>query len=191
MAVKTFTTGEVLTASDTNTYLNNGGLVYITQTSATSGSSLSVDNVFSSTYSNYRILIDGYQPATGGTALYLRMRVGGADANGNDYYGALVGTYVDASSSNIQANGVSYMVTGIYNSATTIAIGQCSMDVFGPNRTERTFFGITATLYNTQFGGRAGFGEHNLTTAYTGFTLYPSSGNFSNFRVWVYGYLNS
>ncbi len=29
MAVKTFTTGEVLTAADTNTYLNNGGLVYI------------------------------------------------------------------------------------------------------------------------------------------------------------------
>ena len=32
MAVKTFSTGEVLTASDTNTYLNNGGLVYITST---------------------------------------------------------------------------------------------------------------------------------------------------------------
>ena len=32
MAIKTFTTGEVLTASDTNTYLANAGLVYITST---------------------------------------------------------------------------------------------------------------------------------------------------------------
>jgi hypothetical protein len=30
MAIKTFTTGEVLTASDTNTYLANSGLVFET-----------------------------------------------------------------------------------------------------------------------------------------------------------------
>jgi hypothetical protein len=30
MAIKTFTSGAVLTSADTNTYLNNGGLVYIT-----------------------------------------------------------------------------------------------------------------------------------------------------------------
>jgi hypothetical protein len=29
MAIKTFTTGEVLTAADTNTYLANSGLVYV------------------------------------------------------------------------------------------------------------------------------------------------------------------
>jgi hypothetical protein len=29
MAIKTFTTGEVLTASDTNTYLANAGLVFV------------------------------------------------------------------------------------------------------------------------------------------------------------------
>ena len=39
MAIKTFTTGEVLTASDTNTYLNNGGLVFINQVSYTASTS--------------------------------------------------------------------------------------------------------------------------------------------------------
>ena len=53
MAVKTFTTGEVLTASDTNTYLANAGLVYITSTSVGTGGSLTVSNCFSATYNNY------------------------------------------------------------------------------------------------------------------------------------------
>ena len=185
MAVKTFTTGEVLTASDTNTYLANAGLVYITQTSATSGSSLSVNNVFSSTYSNYRILIDGYQPATAGTALVMRMRVGGADEAGANYYYGYRGLYADGTSSDNTGNGLTFFEVGIYNSASTIPVGNCSMDVFGPNRAERTYFSVAATLYAGQFGGRTGFAEHNLTTAYTGFSLIPSSGNFTNIRVWV------
>ena len=59
MAVKTFTTGEVLTASDTNTYLNNGGLVYISGTTVGTGvSSVTVSSAFSSTYDNYRVIIN-------------------------------------------------------------------------------------------------------------------------------------
>ena len=36
MAIKTFTSGAVLTAADTNTYLTNSGLVYIAQGELTS-----------------------------------------------------------------------------------------------------------------------------------------------------------
>ena len=57
MAIKTFTSGEVLTASDTNTYLNNGGLVYITQGFAIDTPALDVNSVFSSTYDNYRVVL--------------------------------------------------------------------------------------------------------------------------------------
>ena len=52
MAIKTFTTGEVLTASDTNTYLNNGGLVYITQATLT-GVSVNIQGCFSATFDSY------------------------------------------------------------------------------------------------------------------------------------------
>lgn len=190
MAVKTFTS-TTLSSSDVNTYLANAGLVYITQASATSGSSLSVDNVFSSTYSNYRIMIDAFQPASAARGLVLRLRVGGVDASNADYYYALLGGYVDGTSSSTYGNASTFADTGIYNSTNTLPIGNSAIDVFGPNRAERTYFGINSTLYNTQFGGRAGFAEHNLTTAYTGFSLMPASGNFTNIRVWVYGYRNS
>ena len=50
MAVKTFTQGEKLTAADTNTYLNNGGLVFVKQVtvgSAVSPIRLSVEGTIS------------------------------------------------------------------------------------------------------------------------------------------------
>ena len=59
MAVKTFTS-EVLSSSDTNTYLANSGLVYVT--SATIGSAVSsvtVSSAFSATYDAYKIVIAG------------------------------------------------------------------------------------------------------------------------------------
>jgi hypothetical protein len=58
MAIKTFTTGEVLTASDTNTYLANAGLVYVkSQTIGTGVSSVIVSDCFTTDYDNYKIVV--------------------------------------------------------------------------------------------------------------------------------------
>ena len=51
MSVKTFTT-ETLTSADTNTYLANSGLVYITQATMT-GATVSIQGCFSATYDSY------------------------------------------------------------------------------------------------------------------------------------------
>jgi len=85
MAIKTFTTGEVLTASDTNTYLANSGLVYIKQqTVGNAVASVTVSDAFSSTYDNYKITYTG-GASSGGGALKLTL---GATVTG--YYGALI-----------------------------------------------------------------------------------------------------
>lgn len=188
MAVKTFAAGEVLTASDTNTYLNNGGLVYITEQAVTSGATLSFNNVFTSTYENYRILFYEFQPATAGNSLRLRMRAGGTDASTNDYYYAFNGLYVDGSTANNFSSAASSIDIGLYNSANTIAINYAAVDVFGPARTVRTFMNVNSSLYNAQFGCRNGIAEHNLTNAYDGFTVFPLAGNISNLRIKIYGY---
>ena len=51
MSVKTFST-EVLTSADTNTYLTNSGLVYVSQSTFTNDSPL-ITGVFSADYENY------------------------------------------------------------------------------------------------------------------------------------------
>jgi hypothetical protein len=80
MAIKTFTSGEVLTSADTNTYLANSGLVYIAEGStSTSVLGLNFNNVFTSTYDNYRIMIDYFKPVTAARFVALQLRVGGFD----------------------------------------------------------------------------------------------------------------
>ena len=57
MAIKTFTTGEVLTAADTNAYLANSGLVFI-KSQTFSAASFQVTSIFSASYANYRIFVN-------------------------------------------------------------------------------------------------------------------------------------
>ena len=83
MAVKTFT-NEQLTASDTNTYLANSGLVYITSATVSgTPSSLSVPNCFSSTYDHYRIVFNGITFSASGFSY--TVQVGGYTSG---YYGS-------------------------------------------------------------------------------------------------------
>jgi hypothetical protein len=192
MAIKTFSSGEVLTASDTNTYLNNGGLVYITETLVTAGSATSVsfNNVFTSTYDNYQIVIDGFTPSIGGRGLNLRLRVGGVDAAGaTDYPNAFLGLTAAGVASNFSTTGDSYGSTGIYSSSTTIPYGSSTITMFNPARAVRTFANVHGQLFDAQLFHRTGSFQHNLATAYDGFTLFMSStGNITTLRVRVYGY---
>lgn len=192
MAVKSnFASGDVLTASDTNTYLTNGGLVYVTQLLVTAGSSTAVsfNNCFTSTYDNYRVVIDSFQPSVAGRGLQLRLRVGGVDAAGTDYYYSCRGLYVDSTSADVGQSGVTVMDTFIYNSTNTLAVCAATWDIFRPFKAERTMFLGNSMLYNAQFGCRNGMGEHNLATSYDGFTLLMNStGNITNVNVRVYGY---
>jgi hypothetical protein len=72
MAVKTFTTGEVLTAADTNTYLANSGLVYISATSPSAAATPAIDGCFTSTYAHYLIT---YNLTTSLTGQYTAIRL--------------------------------------------------------------------------------------------------------------------
>lgn len=85
MAVKTFTTGSVLTAADTNTYLANAGLVYISQTTFSGATSVSVSNAFSATYDRYVVLADITGSNIGGYA-YVRFKTGSTEYSVAEYY---------------------------------------------------------------------------------------------------------
>jgi len=86
MAVKTFTTGEVLTAADTNTYLANSGLVYVSGASFTNATSVDITG-FSTTYAMYRVMLKVCRHTGSGTSSILAT-VRSSSAAGNNYYGA-------------------------------------------------------------------------------------------------------
>lgn len=183
MAVKTWTSGEVLTASDLNTYAGNPGLVYITQVNpGTSLTSYAVNNVFSSTYDNYRVVYTGY---TTSTAEPLKMRLGSQNTGyyGHFFYGAYdtstLGSVPDSNQQEFR-----YVAGGNINDAGSVMI----MDIFNPNKAQNTTIRSHVVFYSTIVNGTYGGVVFN-TTQFTGFTLYRfSSGTFGGGTLTVYGY---
>ena len=143
MAIKTFTTGEVLTASDTNTYLANAGLVYITSASATSGTTLNIDNIFSSSYRSYRIVLDDVRIVSGVTGLGIQLRVGGA-TNNTTYYNVRQGFdyTTGVAGAAPTANGTGWNIALIVDSSNSAG---CIIDIFNPFLTQKTSHASTGT----------------------------------------------
>jgi hypothetical protein len=185
MAVKTFTTGEVLTAADTNTYLANSGLVYITSATMTGSTSiLNMDNIFTSTYDNYRILVQNLSPAA--SAFFdMRFRSGGVSRI-TQYQFALVGFTAGGAASNDSSGG--YVAQGYFGGQSSFAgdTVNSAWDVFTPFTTNRTTVTFQTVAYPSVFATRSGIIEHDHGVSNDGITIY-SSQNFSG-KVTVYGY---
>ena len=176
MAIKTFTTGEVLTAADTNTYLANAGLVFVkSQTIGNGVSSVSVTSAFNSTYDNYRIVASG---GIGSALQAMTMILTGSTAS---YYQILAyWTYAGAATSGGVNNGASWAYIGESGDSNTICI-----DILNPNKTKYTQF--SGHYIGSVSGTIAGY--HGITTAYTGFTIAVPN-TMTGGTITVYGYRN-
>ena len=149
MAVKTFTTGEVLTAADTNTYLNNGGLVYIAATTVSAASTPAIDGCFTSTYAHYFITYN-LTTSIAGQYTALRLRAGGTPKNANYDRVGFFTTVGGASGADGWSTGAGEMY--LAGQSTTMLVGN-------------------VYVYNPQVSGRTGFSG---TASYPG--LYQSNG---------------
>ncbi len=187
MAVKTFTTGEVLTAADTNTYLANSGLVYIAQTVAGSGAAtITLDNIFTATYNAYKIIASGgTTSSTNAFTMQLLDNTGAAVTTGyyeTFIYSAYSGTTVLAANGNNIANfqrfGGAIATSGAY--------GSC--EIINP-------FAATPTLYYSSpridaAGGNAGYsaGQQSSASSMRGVRITPSAGTVTGVTLTAYGY---
>jgi hypothetical protein len=180
MAIKTFTTSEVLTAADTNTYLANSGLVFVkSQTIGSGVGSVTITDAFSATYDHYRISISNLVHTTGGQ---LKLTFGSLTTG--YYYGTpLSATAGGAFNFNSAAN-TSYIDLGnipaTWNSDFTFDI----LAPFIATATKATGFGYVNSI---SFGG-LGDGIQTSSTSVTTFTLTPTAGTLTSGTVTVYGY---
>jgi len=177
MAVKTFTSA-TLSSSDTNTYLANAGLVYVTQVTVGTGvSSVTVSSCFNSTYDAYEILYtNGASSVT--EVLYLQL----AGITGTNYY--------SAGAQNTSGSGA-YNGIGV-NAGTRWQIGTCTTTSHGLRMTVHNPFVAKNTYHRCDFAsdytsGWSG-GVCNTATSTTGFTLSPGSGTLTGGTITVYGY---
>lgn len=222
---KTFVTGDVLTAADTNGYLmqgvwvfasaaardaavtspQEGNMCYLKDTDAvqsysgsawtavggtpgftkiTSGTisaatSVNVNNCFSSTYKNYKILLR--QTAGTSTNTTMKLRVGGTDSSVN-YYSwqgfTLLGT--GAYDYIVSSNAASFSILADSSSS-------LSLDVFSPNEALKTF--MSWQMVNEYSSNKQGYGGawHNPATSYDGLTLTFTAATTGTYVIYGYG----
>lgn len=181
MAVKTFTAGAVLTTSDTNTFLANSGLVYVTQTTL-SGASVNIDNCFSSTYASYRIVIQGASCASGTLFVTVAFRPTSVSGYNTSFYDTRQENGAFTTDTNI-----AYWVPSLIVDATNMSGGV--IDIHNPQTAVTASFQAQGTDPRTTGGFiRNAAGFHNQTNQYTGVTIGCLSGTFDAGTATVYGY---
>lgn len=183
MAIKTFTTGEVLTAADTNTYLANSGLVYVTSATVGSGvSSVTVSSAFSSTYDNYVVIYTG---GTTNATNNLGIQMGSTTTG---YYGTII--YSLPSGGGVASIGVNNGANWVYvGDGTTGGGTRLACTIYAPNLAVRTGIGASYMGTGTSSGAFGTFnGNLDNSTQYTAFTIAPNSGTLTGGTVTVYGY---
>jgi hypothetical protein len=182
MAIKTFTTGEVLTASDTNTYLANSGLVYVgAGTLSLTTSATNVTGVFSSTYKHYRVLLDITARSTS-NRFDMRYIVGTTPTS-SAYYNAGIGC--DFGSNTTVYYQRSNNDNQIYFDTQT-GSATYTLDIMDPQLARGTTmhgrFSSAQTALSLGFGGVQG-----SSTQFTGFQLFTSTGTMT-VEYLIYGY---
>jgi hypothetical protein len=179
MSIKTFTTGEVLTAADTNTYLANGGLVYIkSQTIGSAVSSVAVTSAFSADYDAYKIVVQGGSAST--NAGYLTLQLGATAANYRyDFISANLAGATPTSSGSV---GAANFPTVGFKSSSLMA----SIEVVGPFASAMTMVSCPAGQTGNNMGWMTGVQID--ATSFTAFTLGASTGTMTGGTITVYGY---
>jgi len=190
MAIKTFSTGEVLTASDTNTFLANAGLVYITGGTQSGSTAWKVDNCFTSTYRNYRIVMSNIAAETAGRAVRINFRASGATNTNANYDYGYNGFKATGTTNNTGASGQTFAEIGVYlDTFGTATLGSATFDVITPQiSTERTFGLAVANGYEGAYYWRSGGFVQGQQTAFDGFRISLSGSGNVAFTWAVYGY---
>jgi hypothetical protein len=157
------------------------GLTLLADSTFTAQTSVSINDVFSSEFDNYKVVITT-DLTTGTQSFLLRYRVAGADNSTANY------TYqiLDASATAVTGSRI---VGATSHGIGTIAAGSPSavdITIYNPNRVERTLYQSEAmgSLSNAYI--RKDSGTFTATTQFTGFTLFVASSTITG-RVQVYG----
>ena len=167
------------------TSLTQPGLVRLTsETAFTAASSVTVDNVFTSSYTHYRLNVR-YTTSTNNGVLY-RNRVGGssaATAYNNQFLQGAASTASATRSTGQTSFTMGRSTEGTFYSSFTA-------DIFGPQLAQATTFQVFNAGSPAAYTANdvlLWFGNHETATAYDGFELLTGSGTITGSYT-VYGY---
>lgn len=166
------------------------GMVLIAEQSFSGVSSVSVNNCFTETYDNYRLIIDHTNSDNADRIFGLRLRSSGSDVTSG--YGSAVRGWDLYTSSASFSDG--YQASDrIHLGTVNVNIrGAVSIDVVAPRLPRWTAFEgfVRGDVLGVRSYGGIVVGNLANTGAYDGLTLFPSAGTITG-TLRIYGYRNS
>ena len=180
-------TGQVLTVSGgVPTWATpSGGLTLISSTSVSGASSYNVSSVFSSTYTNYKVIIKLSAVANANDDINMKLRASGTNSSAG-LYSSRIFSYSPGVGGGLMTTDSAAWFIGLCGSGNP-AVPTYNLDIYSPNEATKTTMtgsnlGVNASYYVMNLV--SGYADNN--TQYDGFNIY-ASGNFSA-TIKVYGY---
>jgi hypothetical protein len=161
-----------------------GGMpVVVAETAFSAASSVSVNSCFTSTYTNYKLVLN---ITTSSNSIGFKLRASSTDSS-TAYYSVNADMYSSNSAlfqAAVQQNTAYYLISGDR--------GQTMTEVFNPQLAQITGMAtqgvqwepVTPRAQSTNSNYK---GAHNVATAYDGFTIYPITGTMTGTYT-LYGY---
>jgi hypothetical protein len=179
---------DIDTAMNTALGTKKAGMVLLNTTSFSGVASQAINDVFSSTYDSYRIIVRLTASTSTLVSMYARLRVGGVDTTTN--YKSFITTPLDlnwTAGSLLNATNTSNLFFGYRHVANGSSVS--TFDLHYPNIATQTHHQGHYNSTGSDGSGNAGFtnGYLNDTTQYTSINFIPSSGNITG-NVSIYGY---
>jgi hypothetical protein len=161
-----------------------GGLVHIATESFSAVSSVSLNDVFTSAYDNYRLVLQANNSGSG-SFMRFRFRAANTDLTAANYGHSLYGFQYGGSDAVVAHGATDTLLTLSFQSSTSVIFTTC--DIVNPQLTARTsILGQSVTGDRSQPLGAT----MTVTDSFDGFTLFPNTGTTTGV-VRVYGYQNS
>ena len=186
--------GQLIYETDTNrlaayngsAWVSQNGLQLIkTQTIGSAVSSVTVSDVFSSTYDNYKITISG---GVGSASQNIGLQLG-STTTGYYYSYSRTASFTSAAyDGQVASNTTAFLELG-YGTTSTLFM---NAEIINPNLAKPTFAnGSYIRGDTTGIGAGQYSGFQSASTQHTAFTLTPSTGTMTGGTIRVYGYANS
>lgn len=188
---QTGNSGKFLTTDGTVTSWGTVSQVYaLISSTSFSGSNVIVDNIFSSSYKDYEIVVNNLSVASAVGYVWFRFRSGGADVTSANYtHSAIVSPSVTTYNTGATSSG-GHLFSARYNqSGYVTSDGISILRVLNPNlalSTQWTGQSYFASTYNTNDLSVMG-GRFNLTNQFTGISFYHNQGVTMSGNIAVYG----
>jgi hypothetical protein len=150
------------------------GMTLVTAGSTSAASTLTLDNVFTSSYRNYKLFIDGVTSADD-IDVPLKFRAGGATNSNSNYTRQSISASASGVSRSLTSNGTAF--TSVVAGGTTRLVLEAAF--YAPQAAVNTGFLSSANTMSTTSYAYITGGTFTAGTQFDGFIMTPTSGTIT------------